>query len=742
MILNRNESEVTTLGDVQKFKVGIDERNINHIVTILSSNLYSHPMQSFLRETISNAIDSHLEAGVNEPIIITITDTDLSIRDFGTGISPERFEEIYTNIGSSTKRQSNEYIGSFGIGRFSCLSVSDLANITSFYEGKAYYYVMNKDIDQLHIDLLFEKDTDEHNGVEVKIPFTQPLKEEDWRSLGFIKNIYIEDERHYVEPDAIATAFNKRKVYQYKTFKVLEIGYPFYKTASTYTEVLIGNIPYRVDYSSLWDDERYDNWKSAFQSIYPCLNIGDVDITPNREGLLYSERTKNALRKAYNEAIDELVTMWDDACNTEYTNFCDFMYEIKDHYFNNLKLQGDIMVRLDEDLPYKIKFKGFPDYDYKILKGIVRTFLFHVTDYMIAKVYRGEWRKGRQVLHATVGEILSYCRDEETIVIAVPNAYGFSSKYIKGFISEKFKGKTVILVQIPYISLSKVKFFIRQLYGLTAMSNSSYIHLVICCLKETLKYLDAHVQKWDIINSEEYKQYKEDNKEDKVYIRDHAKITYHLYAPEMSGYTTQSGTPKGLLQILKSQYKGNQIVYTNLENPFIYGFREIGYPNLVIVAFSQANYALVQKGLFPDWIKPIESLYSADNRILRKIATLEYLRKTSDCAIVELPSAFPKPIRQLAYDLTKYFSKYPYKYSYNNAYDLLNVVPEEKYDLKILALYNQVKKYLEIYKKLNLSSTSKTSFFYYFLMKAKKFRLDYSYYKMIRHDIENITNAL
>lgn len=114
MIINRDESEVAVLGEVQKYKVGIDERNINHIVTILSSNLYSHPMQSFLRETVSNAIDSHLEAGVDEPIIITITDQDISIRDFGTGISPERFQEIYTNIGSSTKRQSNNYIGSFG----------------------------------------------------------------------------------------------------------------------------------------------------------------------------------------------------------------------------------------------------------------------------------------------------------------------------------------------------------------------------------------------------------------------------------------------------------------------------------------------------------------------------------------------------------------------------------------------------------------------------------------------------
>jgi HSP90 family molecular chaperone len=88
MIYNRDESEVTVLGDVEKHNVSIDARNINHIVTILSSNLYSYPMTSFLRETVSNAVDSHVEAGVKEPIIITRTKDDISIRDFGTGISP------------------------------------------------------------------------------------------------------------------------------------------------------------------------------------------------------------------------------------------------------------------------------------------------------------------------------------------------------------------------------------------------------------------------------------------------------------------------------------------------------------------------------------------------------------------------------------------------------------------------------------------------------------------------------
>ncbi len=121
MIINEKQNEVQFVGDIQMNRVGIDAKNIDFIATLLTSNLYSKPFTSFLRETISNAYDSHIEAGTKEPIILLIEQKrsynpiiKVSIRDFGTGISPERFEQIYKNIGSSTKRESNDFIGMFG----------------------------------------------------------------------------------------------------------------------------------------------------------------------------------------------------------------------------------------------------------------------------------------------------------------------------------------------------------------------------------------------------------------------------------------------------------------------------------------------------------------------------------------------------------------------------------------------------------------------------------------------------
>ena len=119
MIINADKGNIKVLGDIREFKTSIDPKNLEFITTLLSSNLYSDPEQSFIREIVSNAWDSHVEAGTTDtPVIIRFkrgaNGWEVTIRDFGTGLSQERFQEVYCNIGSSTKRESNEYIGGFG----------------------------------------------------------------------------------------------------------------------------------------------------------------------------------------------------------------------------------------------------------------------------------------------------------------------------------------------------------------------------------------------------------------------------------------------------------------------------------------------------------------------------------------------------------------------------------------------------------------------------------------------------
>lgn len=309
MVYTQIKSDVAITGDYKSNDVGIDAKNMNFITTILTSNLYSHPIQSFFREIVSNAWDSHVEAGnADTPIIIRMRkdnslgtdDISITIRDFGVGLSPERFDTIYRNIGSSTKRESNEYIGMLGLGRFVPLAITDTVSIKSFYNGQCYSYLMYKDGDTIKIDLLNTIETTAENGVEVSVNLSYT-----WDNiikirasillLSYFEKLYI-DCKVNDTLDEFVNTFNDRKIKEYKTFKVCSS----LKDNGSY--FLMGNVLYKADKLS-------DKYVQGPNIAIKC-DIGSLDITPNRENLRFTDKTNNYIAQKYievNNELDELI---------------------------------------------------------------------------------------------------------------------------------------------------------------------------------------------------------------------------------------------------------------------------------------------------------------------------------------------------------------------------------------------------------------------------------------------------
>lgn len=321
--------EAEYLGDVQENRVGIDKSNLDFITTLLTSNLYSKPLESFFRETVSNAYDSHVEVGTEEHILLLIEDAKeyntyrISIRDYGVGLSPERFDKIYKNVGSSTKRESNDYIGMFGIGRFSCLSCADVANITSYYNGVKYSYLMYKNGGGINIDKISETAGDYKNGLEVSIKkyignymdFRTAIN-----SLCLFDKLFItyKGEHHYIK--SIVDEFNNRKVVNFNTFSCCNI------LSSYATYFKVGRVLYTRD-----TDNDGNSMKTS-SGIIIDLPIGSVDITPNREALQYTDYTnkeillritkvKEELQELVNNKIHKDITLTELCNNFIYSNY-------------------------------------------------------------------------------------------------------------------------------------------------------------------------------------------------------------------------------------------------------------------------------------------------------------------------------------------------------------------------------------------------------------------------------------
>jgi hypothetical protein len=296
MIVNSVQGDVEVLGNVKEFKTSIDPKNLEYITTLLSSNLYSDPEQSFIREIVSNAWDSHVEAGnTNVPVIIKFNteNKSITIRDYGVGLSPERFKDIFCNIGSSTKRESNDYIGGFGIGRFASLACSNTVYITSYYNGTAYYYVMCKSGNSITTNLLMEKLTDEKNGVEISIkniydfhPYIEALS-----YIVFFPNVYIQGCYN-------ADEINNSKIKVFNNFAASSLR--------VRNKILLGNVLYPCNYYNLTDDSRNFLNRIENTGIVIKFNIGELNITPNRESIIYTPETKDIINTRIKEAEEEI----------------------------------------------------------------------------------------------------------------------------------------------------------------------------------------------------------------------------------------------------------------------------------------------------------------------------------------------------------------------------------------------------------------------------------------------------
>jgi hypothetical protein len=312
---------------------------------VLSNSLYSDKIGAVIRELCTNANDAHIAAKNPNPFHVylpTEADANFKVRDFGTGLSKEDMEKLYTTYGASTKNTSNDFVGCLGLGSKSPFAYTKSFTSTSFFNGKQYTYIASIGDDGVPtLNLMHSCDTSEPNGLEISFA----VKRYDYGEFSK-KAVRV---FHYLKQKPVVfggyginfnESYSNRNIFvSGNSWNVCSLNDNYNIFPNNHHNVgsniiaIMGNIAYPVEISHLigdvekdtaehiarWNQKANDNhtnYKSFLSNINNKnlylemeFSIGELEMDISREGLQYTKAVIKSLRaktqEIYNTLRDE-----------------------------------------------------------------------------------------------------------------------------------------------------------------------------------------------------------------------------------------------------------------------------------------------------------------------------------------------------------------------------------------------------------------------------------------------------
>ncbi len=327
MILEK-QTEATVLSEGQSqgsIGMSLDLDSAQILMQMLSKNLYSDAIGSTIREWTSNALDSHRRCGETKPIVVGLNrnkqdNYEFTVEDFGTGLDADDVENVISKYGKSTKRNTNNELGMFGLG-----FKAGLAYGSSFYfvcrkNGIERKYMMYEGEEVNTIDLLYEQATQELNGVKMILP-VKHTDRRDFISKMKIQLAYFENVYFDVNDGDIKNNFT---IYRGEDFQYSEL------ISDSSLHLCLDNVYYPLDFQKLGINKI--NFPLALRF---SLNEGLTPI-PNREQLMYSRETKDVILAKISKVADFFAERYNLSVTTEAD-----IFTIMEFYSSNRKpVQG------------------------------------------------------------------------------------------------------------------------------------------------------------------------------------------------------------------------------------------------------------------------------------------------------------------------------------------------------------------------------------------------------------------
>lgn len=285
---------VNMTGETRNFTIEANGKSFRALI----DSLYTNKVRAVIRELASNARDSHIEAGQTDPFLIQIP-TNMAptfrVRDYGTGLCHEDMMDLYTTIFKSTKENTNDQTGSWGLGSKSPFAYTDTFQVTAFDGTEKRVYLAGLGTDGIptitHLDSVRSS---EPRGIEVSFP----AKREDMR-------------RFQQEMQMVALAYGpgdfivKGMTLNMPLPRLHGTNWAIYP-ASAFSESLgssrsfarMGSVVYPIP-------QEMNGLGYGFVSIID-IPIGSADVTSSRDALSMTDHTRTVINAIVHNARNEV----------------------------------------------------------------------------------------------------------------------------------------------------------------------------------------------------------------------------------------------------------------------------------------------------------------------------------------------------------------------------------------------------------------------------------------------------
>jgi hypothetical protein len=318
MIITQKKQTIIESHNFDSVKCTIDAEDMRYVASLLRNN-YSNTRLAVVREISANALDANTEAGSDRRIEISVPTQmhpNFSVRDFGGGLSEEDIFGLYSKYGKSTKRQSNSYIGAFGIGKFAPLSYGDSFSCVSFHNGmKTTYNVFVNDDDDTKIARIGDPEpSNEPTGLKIEVAVADnEVSEFQDIVKGFFRFFSDSEMPKFlgVEPDFVASPKVNLSDDENSWFFLESDRSHYYRSNSN---VLMGRVAYPIDSNSIKTENFISNESVKIvvdnllrdANFYFRIPLGAVKLHHSRESLEYNKSTQKEICKVLVKIADQI----------------------------------------------------------------------------------------------------------------------------------------------------------------------------------------------------------------------------------------------------------------------------------------------------------------------------------------------------------------------------------------------------------------------------------------------------